>query len=321
MCIAILNTPNVTFPKSLISTCWDNNGDGAGLIYTGGGSLFIHKELNSVDNFYNKYIDVRRRFPKSKIVLHFRIGTSGGINLDNCHPFSVSKNLAFVHNGIISELNGINPKKSDTNLFNEFVLQHLPADFTANPALMSVIEKYIGSSKLVFLNKDNEATIVNEELGVEDSKYPNCWFSNSTYKPSQYYDRGGVKVYKKSGITPYYADDAWEDEIEDYNSKFYSNTTWESYGKRGSGYAWQEEADFYDKYEAMKHEEAVARHKELEDMPAYKMTALQRSEFYALDDLLNERRYNELSGRAVNELTDAEFKELQVLENALGYSA
>jgi len=320
MCIAILNTPNVTFPKTLISTCWDNNGDGAGLIYTGGGSLYIHKELHSVHEFYNKYIDVRRRFPKSKIVLHFRIGTSGGINLDNCHPFSVSKNLAFVHNGIISELNGINPKKSDTNLFNEFVLQKLPSDFTANPALMSVIEKYIGSSKLVFLDKDNEATIVNEDLGVEDSKYPNCWFSNSTYKPSQYYDRGGVKVWKNTSYKPY-VNDAWEDEVEDYNSSYWAGGKWESYSAKGSGYAWQEEADFYDKYEAMKHEDVIARHKELEDKPAYQMTASEKSEYYALDDLINERRYSELTNRAINDLTDAEFKELQVLENALGYSA
>jgi len=320
MCIAILNTPNVTFPKALISTCWDNNGDGAGLIYTGGGSLYVHKELDSVDEFYNKYIDVRRRFPKSKIVLHFRIGTSGGINLDNCHPFSVSKNLAFVHNGIISELNGINPKKSDTNLFNEFVLQHLPANFTANPALMSVIEKYIGSSKLIFLDKDNEATIVNESLGVEDTKYPNCWFSNSTYKPSQYYDRGGVKVWKNSGYKPY-SNDAWEDETEDYNSGYFTGGRWQSYSEKGSGYAWQEEADFYDKYEAMAHADVVARHKELDEKPAYKLTAKEKSEFYALDDLINERRYNELTEKGVLGLTDAEYQELAILENALGYSA
>ena len=315
MCIAILNTPNVTFPKSLISTCWDNNGDGAGLIYTGGGSLYIHKELHSVHEFYNKYIDVRRRFPKSKIVLHFRIGTSGGINLDNCHPFSVSKNLAFVHNGIISELNGINPKKSDTNLFNEFVLQQLPANFTANPALLSVIEKYIGSSKLVFLDKDNEATIVNEDLGVEDSKYPNCWFSNSTYKPSQYYDRGGVKVWKNTPYKPY-AHDAWEDEIGEYNEGY-----WGTYGAKGSGVSWQEEASFYDKYEAMELDEIKVRHKELEDKPAYQMTASERSEYYALEDLINEARYQELTERGIISLTDSEYKELQVLENALGYSA
>jgi predicted glutamine amidotransferase len=320
MCIAILNTPNVTFPKSLISTCWDNNGDGAGLIYTGGGSLYVYKELHSVDEFYNKYIDVRRRFPKSKIVLHFRISTSGGINVDNCHPFSVSKDLAFVHNGIISELNGINPKKSDTNLFNEFVLQQLPAGFTANPALMSVIEKYIGSSKLIFLDKDNEATIVNEELGVEDAKYLNCWFSNSTYKPSAYYDRGGVNVWKGAGYKPYSAD-AWDDEVEAYNDSYYSGGKWNTYSAKGSGYAWQEEADFYDKYEAMKHEEVVARHKELDDKPPHTLTANEKSEFYALDDLLNERRYNELSDKGALGLTDAEFQELQVLENALGYSA
>lgn len=316
MCIAILNTPNVTFPKSLISTCWDNNGDGAGLIYTGGGSLYVYKELHSVNEFYAKYIDVRRRFPKSKIVLHFRIGTSGGINVDNCHPFSVNKDLAFVHNGIISELNGINPNKSDTNLFNEFVLQQLPVDFTANNALMSVIEKYIGSSKLIFLDKNNEAIIVNEELGVEDTKYLNCWFSNSTYKPSAYYDRGGVNVWKGTGYKPYSAD-TWGEEVGAYNDSYYSGGKWSTYSED----AWREETNFYNKYGAMAHEDVAARHKELDDKPPYTLTANEKSEFYALDDLLNERRYNELSDKGTLGLTDSEYQELQVLENALGYSA
>lgn len=198
MCIAILNTPNVTFSKSLIRNCWDNNGDGAGLIYTDTKRKTLHtfKELNNVEAFYAKYIDVRRKHPKSKIVLHFRISTSGGVNVTNTHPFSVNDALAFVHNGVITELNGIDKHRSDTNLFNERVLKNLPNGFDQNETIAKLIGKYIGHSKLIFLNALNQALIVNSGLGQEDPAYAGCWFSNSTYKPVNYYDYGGTRVMK-----------------------------------------------------------------------------------------------------------------------------
>lgn len=198
MCIAILNTPNVTFSKSLIRNCWDNNGDGAGLIYTDTKRKSLHtfKELQSVDTFYNKYIEVRRKHPKSKVVLHFRISTSGGVNVTNTHPFNVNDALAFVHNGVITELNGIDKHRSDTNLFNERVLKNLPNGFDQNETIAKLIGKYIGHSKLIFLNALNQALIVNSGLGQEDPAYAGCWFSNSTYKPVNYYDYGGTRVMK-----------------------------------------------------------------------------------------------------------------------------
>lgn len=310
MCIAILNTPNVTFPKSLISNCWDNNSDGAGLIYANAGTLYTFKELDSVDKFYNHYIDVRRRYPKSKIVLHFRIGTSGGINVDNCHPFNVDKNLAFVHNGIITELNGIHPKKSDTNLFNERILQKLPVSFERNGAIMSLIEEYIASSKLIFLNANNEAYIVNEDLGKEDEKYPNCWFSNTTYKPSLYYDRGGVKVWKDGKSANTGSAKGWGAYSDQWDEDY------EQYGKD-----WETESNYYDSYSSLPIETARARFQELDEKPSYALNVTEKSEYFALQDLINEHRYNDLVTRPFNDLTDAEFQEMGHLENVLGYSA
>ena len=209
MCIAILNTPNITFSKSIIKTCWENNSDGAGLIWTDTKRKRLHtfKELDSVEAYYAKYIEVRRKHPKSKVVLHFRISTSGGVNLNNTHPFEVNSGLAFVHNGVISELNGIDKQRSDTNLFNLRVLQNLPAGFERNEAIANLIAKYIGHSKLVFLNANNEHTIINPNLGKSDPAYTGCWFSNSTYKPSAYFDYGGKQVAKagyKSAALPAY---------------------------------------------------------------------------------------------------------------------
>lgn len=206
MCIAILNTPNITFPKSIIRNCWENNSDGAGLIWTDTKRKRLHtfKELDSVEAYYAKYIEVRRKHPKSKVVLHFRISTSGGVNLPNTHPFSVNERLAFVHNGVISELNGIDKQRSDTNLFNARILQNLPAGFERNKVMAELIAKYIGHSKLIFLNAENEHTIINPNLGKTDPDYNGCWFSNSTYKPSAYYDYGGKQIAKAGYKAPAY---------------------------------------------------------------------------------------------------------------------
>lgn len=203
MCIAILNSPNITLPKSLIKNSWDNNSDGGGIMWvdTEKNILHIHKEVYSFEAFYNKYVEIRKSHPKSNVVLHFRIGTSGGINYNNTHPFLVHKNLGFVHNGIIHDLNGINQHKSDTNLFNELVLQKLDSNFINNDGIITLISKYIGTSKLIFLNNKNEFLIINEHKGVSDDNYKGCWFSNSTYMVTDYYDRGGVKVKKSSSKT------------------------------------------------------------------------------------------------------------------------
>lgn len=213
MCIAILNSPNITFNESLLRNCWNNNKDGAGMIWSDvkTNQLHIYKEIQSFKAFYNKYVEVRKHHPKSNVVLHFRISTSGGINETNCHPFQVNKDLAFVHNGVISELNGIDAKRSDTNLFNETYLRKLPSDFLYNEAIVMLIKKFIGSSKLVFLNAYNEYTIVNEQNGKRDAEFEGCWFSNETYKKVTYVDYGGTKVYNNG--KKYYSDKkySWND--------------------------------------------------------------------------------------------------------------
>ena len=200
MCIAILNSPNVTFNESTIRNCWNNNRDGGGMIWTDvtTNQLYIYKEIKSFQSFYNKYLEIRKQNPQSNVVLHFRISTSGGVNETNCHPFQVNKDLAFVHNGVISELNGIDAKRSDTNLFNETYLRKLPSDFIYNDAILGLIKRFIGSSKLIFLNAYNEYTIVNEQLGKRDAEFEGCWFSNETYKKVSYVDYGGTKVYNNA---------------------------------------------------------------------------------------------------------------------------
>jgi len=192
MCIAILNPSGVTLKKKVLKTCWDNNKDGAGMLYLQNGVLTAYKEMDKFDNFYDHYAMVRKNYKDSQVVIHFRISTHGKVDLENCHPFMVNEDWGFVHNGIITNAER-HVDYSDTNMFNRNVLRKLPSDWIHNDAMYELVCGYIGSSKLLFLNKDNEAYIVNEDWGVWDL---GCWFSNKTYKESRYFDYGGKSILK-----------------------------------------------------------------------------------------------------------------------------
>jgi predicted glutamine amidotransferase len=195
MCIAILNTKGATLKKQLLKNCWDNNGDGAGMLYINDyGMMEVFKEMKSFDVFYDKYSEVKRMYGKRNIVLHFRISTHGGITESNCHPFMVHQDLGFVHNGMIYNV-PTSKVHSDTYMFNEVILQKLKEGFEYDEDILDMIEVYIGSgSKLIFLNAQDDWAIVNEKAGHWAM---DCWFSNSSYKQvNDWVDYGGVKKAK-----------------------------------------------------------------------------------------------------------------------------
>ena len=197
MCIAILNTKTATLKKQLLKNCWDNNGDGAGILYINeNNKLSTFKEMLSFDNFYANYIDIKSKHGKKNIVLHFRISTHGKVNETNCHPFLVDESIGFVHNGMIYEM-PMSKDFSDTYMFNEEILKNLKQGFQYSDSIMEMIEVFIGSNKLIFLDDKNEFFISNEKAGHWNME---CWFSNSSYKQvNNYVDYGGVKKYKSYG--------------------------------------------------------------------------------------------------------------------------
>lgn len=191
MCIAILNTSGKITEESIFNS-WNNNDQGGGLLWTSGGALHSYKTYK-YNKFLKKYNEIRANKNTGKIVLHFRIATSGHEKYTNLHPFFVNANLGFVHNGIISGLG--NQQHSDTYQFNE-MLQKLPENFLNCSATNELIKKYIGGSKLVFLNSADQHTIVNENLGHWDGAN---WYSNDSYTCNlDFYYYGSQKITKNA---------------------------------------------------------------------------------------------------------------------------
>ena len=179
MCIAIYKPEEKIISKATLQECYSSNPDGAGFMFADNKQLNIEKGFFNFDSFYNAY----KQHQDKKVVIHFRIKTHGEINKTNCHPFAVNSSLAFVHNGIISGLDG-DKTLSDTIHFNEQILQPLVNKW-GNLALfqdpmINLLETRIGYSKLIFLDRHGNHKIMNEQKGEWDD---GIWYSNNSYKP------------------------------------------------------------------------------------------------------------------------------------------
>lgn len=189
MCIAIYQpTDTEDISKDRLYRCRQENPDGMGMMWVEGGQIKFVKQLKRFGKFYRRYLKVREL--GIDVVLHFRIGTHGANDIENCHPFMVKPGLAFCHNGIITQhtpakiLNKEAPidLRSDTRLFNEEVLQKLPDEWQKNPGILKMLSDYVGYSKLVIMDLES-VYLVNDCLGVWDK---GVWYSNDSYRFTAY---------------------------------------------------------------------------------------------------------------------------------------
>ncbi len=208
MCIIIVNKKG-KLPIGQLTESAINNPDSAGLMYADKGKLIIEKSMDC-NEIILKYYKIRQVYA-GIIVLHFRISTDGGVNLENCHPYKVNENIGLCHNGIISQFSGWKSAKSDTRLFIDNVISRFGSKTIMSDQFNTLVSMAIGSfNKIVLLNAEGTLQIINSEKG-QYSKDKLNWYSNDTYKPF------------KSKYTNY--SDKYKDVEWDYNTK-----TWKKRG-------------------------------------------------------------------------------------------
>lgn len=195
MCIIAIKKAGVEMPTDeIISNMWINNSDGAGIMYTDGGIVHIRKGYMTLKAFRAALDDLSGRInlKNTPVVMHFRIGTSGGNTPANTHPFPVSEHvdalqktrvktsLGVAHNGIIS----IKPSRKDISDTMEYVssqlslIYKLDKSFYTREAGRKLVYNGI-QSKMVFLDKNGYIQTVGKfETGKDGIIY-----SNSSYEP------------------------------------------------------------------------------------------------------------------------------------------
>lgn len=236
MCIIAVTPAGMKLTDETIGHCWTNNPHGGGFAYVDNSDTVRVFATLDKQEFLDAFHNAAGKYARTSPMLsHFRIKTHGEKSLDNCHPFKVNSNLVFAHNGIIDiPIPDDMRKMSDTSVFNDLVLKKLPKDFVLQWALRDLIRKYIGYSKLVFLDKTRRVTFINKNLGVTDGE---CWFSNETFKETVYSDyKYSKKKWERQGadaaimqkpideLTPQdwstMNNAQWIERREEYNEKF-----------------------------------------------------------------------------------------------------
>ena len=192
MCVIIDKPVGATLQEYKLEAAIDINKDGFGLMYFCPKEKIIKVERHLSKYFYEGERLLIEKFNKElknvHAIFHLRFATHGTVSVPNVHPFKVlnkeehGRDLFFMHNGMINiESDDLCDKdKSDTALFSEYVL--LPTlskqpDFIFNKAFQGLIESYVGSSRLLFL--DDIGRIV--RLGAGWTVNEECVVSNNSY--------------------------------------------------------------------------------------------------------------------------------------------
>ena len=198
MCIAIANVKNNPLSDEQIRNCWENNSDGAGILYKENGMLKTFKTMTSVEHFLKKY---KKVITQSNCLIHFRITSAGSKTVANCHPFMVNQFLGMIHNGTISSSKYVKTgDESDTQSFTKQVLRGMPDGFLDYPVLQKMVGEAVGAgSKLAFMDIDEKFTIINSEAYGAHSDALGNWYSNKSYEQvNNYVWKGNKKVFKNA---------------------------------------------------------------------------------------------------------------------------
>jgi len=203
MCVIVAKNRGFDLPKkSILQTCYINNPDGAGIMYTKNNKVVIDKGYMSFSSLWQRLQELKAEIDikNTPIVLHFRIGTSGAYDKSNTHPFELTNqdnkllklknnvNIGIAHNGIIAAYeDNKNTTLNDTQLFIKkflYPIYELNNKFYRNKEMQEII-KTVTNSKFAFLTNENELILIGDFI-----KENGIYYSNYTYKEDR-------KIYKK----------------------------------------------------------------------------------------------------------------------------
>ena len=175
MCLAIYKPADVKIPEDYIRNGWSANSHGAGFAYASKGRLKVRKGFMNLGDLLKAW----KQAENHSAVLHFRLATHGSRGPTMTHPFSVSDDLAVIHNGILEiQTTGDN---SDTAEFVSMILSPMAKRdpyFFSRPDVQFMGEAAIRGSKFVFLHRSGKSVIWNEDSGHWKD---GVWYSNNSY--------------------------------------------------------------------------------------------------------------------------------------------
>lgn len=209
MCMVSYFGPGVLPVEKHLTNGANTNPDGHGFaIITEDNRLLIDRSMFSA-SLIDEFMTLRELHPQGPALFHSRISTSGGVNLDGCHPFKAGGDpeTVIAHNGILFAP----PKgslRSDTRIFAEdiFPRKYKKLD---NDRTRAALREYLTGKKAWYPNKMVILTVnprykygaylfgadkgywVEGESTVHDQQVPGvtAWHSNDGWKKTWFYGK------------------------------------------------------------------------------------------------------------------------------------
>lgn len=149
MCVILYKKKESKIDLETLLLARNTNPDGMGLAYFDGNEVIFERNLKPNKNDLKACI---KKTEDKEAIFHFRIATSGGINIENCQPvYNKGANFLLFHNGVVHSLNGVSATASDTVLLS-YLLEHNEVD--KNKLLEKIAIKTF--SKFVLINEFNQ---------------------------------------------------------------------------------------------------------------------------------------------------------------------
>ena len=149
MCVILYKKKDSRIELETLLLARNTNPDGMGLAYFDNNEVIFERNLKPSKRDLQGCI---RKTEGKEAIFHFRIATSGGINLANCQPIYNKKgNFLLFHNGVVHSLNGVSSTASDTVLLS-YLLEHNEVD------KLKLLEKLATKtfSKFVLIDESNQ---------------------------------------------------------------------------------------------------------------------------------------------------------------------
>lgn len=199
MCLIAVKNKGVDLPeKKKLEIGYKNNPDGVGIamLRPDKNLIYIKKDFKDFEDFWKWSNENISR--DDIAVIHFRLATSGKVDIGNRHPFPITRNKQLLrrstsysryivaHNGVLSDYSYKKGKYSDTQKFTMDLLADLKYKLHIE-GVQRLISKYIGSDKLAIIDAKHRKLILIGDY-IEDNR---IFWSNDNYKESKsrYRDR------------------------------------------------------------------------------------------------------------------------------------
>lgn len=129
------------------------------------------------DEDFEAFWSVYEEFYKDlECAVHFRMRTSGNVDLENCHPYEIGDGVLLMHNGVITSVPEKYVEYSDTWHLGELIQPMAEKGWLTEPKFIEMLTHLVDKgNKLVLLDKHG-FHFVNQDEGTE---YQGLWYSNT----------------------------------------------------------------------------------------------------------------------------------------------